>query len=175
MVTTTSRRRGSLARWMYRGGHPNLLATAVNRGWAAAGAHGWRPQRLVAMEVAGRRTGRIISPPLMIVDHGGERYLVSMLGEQSSWVANVRAADGCVVLYRGHRRIVHLREVEAVHRPVILRRFLQVAPGARAFVPVHRVAPLAEFAAVAHLYPVFQIVDHPVQVTRKLMEDCHVA
>lgn len=175
MVTEIRQRRGTLARWMYRGGHPNLLAAAVNRGWAVAGAHGWWPQRLVTMEVAGRRTGRIISLPLMVTDHSGERYLVSMLGERSSWVANVRAAGGLVVLFRGHRRVVRLREVDTEHRPVILRRFLQVAPGARAHIPVHRLAPLAEFVAIAHLYPVFQIIDHPVHGHPELMETCHGA
>ena len=44
------------------------------------------------MEVPGRRSGRIVSLPLVVATVRGERYLVSMLGEEVNWVRNVRAA-----------------------------------------------------------------------------------
>lgn len=43
-------------------------------------------------------------------------------------------------------------------RPPILRRYLDLAPGARPHVPVDRRAPLEDFAAIAEDYPVFRIV-----------------
>jgi len=39
----------------------------------------------------------------------------------------------------------------------ILRRYLQVAPGARPHIPVDRRAPLVEFEQIAARYPVFGI------------------
>ena len=45
----------------------------------------------VTLDVPGRRTGRIISFPLVVADYNGERYLVSMLGPDTNWVHNVRA------------------------------------------------------------------------------------
>jgi hypothetical protein len=71
---------------MYLRGRPNRLARLLNRGWAIAHAAGLWPSRLVTLEVAGRRTGRAISFPLVMADYEGERYLVSMLGENSNWV-----------------------------------------------------------------------------------------
>ena len=47
---------------------------------------------VLSLEVAGRRTGRVISFPLVMADYEGERYLVPMLGEDSNWVRNLRAA-----------------------------------------------------------------------------------
>jgi hypothetical protein len=144
-------------RWMYRGGHPNRLARLLNRGWAIAHSAGLWPTRLATLEVAGRRTGRIISFPVVIADHGGERYLVAMLGEDSNWPRNVRAAGGRAVLRHGRREAIRLEEVESATRPLILRRYLAVAPGARAHIPVDRNAPIEDFGQIASQLPVFRI------------------
>ena len=78
-----------LQKWFYRGGRPNRMARILNRLGAAVYALGIAPNYLVALEVAGRRSGRIIRFPLVMVVVAGERYLVSMLGEEVNWVRNV--------------------------------------------------------------------------------------
>lgn len=70
---------------------------------------------------------------------------------------NVRAAQGHAVLRHGNREAVWLEEVEPAARAPILRRYLQVAPGARAHFPVDRRAPLSEFERIAAQYPVSRI------------------
>jgi hypothetical protein len=97
----------------------------------------------------------------VVVHHDGERYLVSMLGEGAGWVRNVRAAGGLAVLRHGHREAVRLIEVDEGARAPILRRYLAVAPGARAHIPVAGTAPPAEFERVAADVPVFRIVTTP--------------
>ena len=42
------------------------------------------------LEVPGRRTGKTISFPVVVADYQGGRYLVSMLGDGTNWVRNVR-------------------------------------------------------------------------------------
>ena len=83
---------------------------------------------------------------------------MSMLGQKAAWVQNVRAARGHAVLKHGRREKVLLQEVEAAKRPPILRRYLELAPGARPHIPVDRRAPLEDFEAIAKDYPVFRIV-----------------
>jgi hypothetical protein len=144
-------------RWLYRGGRPNRFAQLQNRASAVVFAVGIWPQRLGTLEVRGRRSGRVISFPVVITDHEGERYLVSMLGDDAAWVRNVRADDGRAVLRHGRREAVRLEEVAAESRPPILRRYLQLAPGARPHIPVDRHAPVEEFAAVEPRVPVFRI------------------
>ena len=129
----------------------------LNRGWAIAGSAGLWPNRLVTLEVRGRRTGRLTSFPLMVADYEGERYLVAMLGEGANWVSNVRAAGGHAVLRHGRREAVRLEEVDARDRAPILRRYLDIAPGARPHVTVDRRAPLAELERIAPDYPVFRV------------------
>jgi F420H(2)-dependent quinone reductase len=144
-------------RWLYRGGRPNRFVQLQNRASAIVFAAGIWPKRLAALEVLGRRSGRVISFPVVIADYEGERYLVAMLGENANWVRNVRAANGRAVLRHGPREAVRLEEVAAESRPVILRRYLALAPGARPHIPVDRRAPLEEFARIAPQVPVFRI------------------
>jgi deazaflavin-dependent oxidoreductase (nitroreductase family) len=150
-ITSNTRRR------LYAGGRPHGLARLLNRGQATLHSAGIWPKRLATLEVRGRRSGRLRSLPVVIADIGDERYLVAMLGEGAGWVANVRAAGGRAVLRHGRREPVSLEEVPAGERAPILRRYLEVAGGARAHFPVDRRAPLSEFEAIAPQYPVFRI------------------
>lgn len=149
-------------RWMYRGGRPNRVARVLNRISAIQYATGIAvPQRAVTLEVVGRKTGRIISFPLVLTQYQGERYLVAMLGQRANWVHNVRAAQGQAVLRHGSREPVHLEEVDPAGRAPILRRFLELAPGARGHLPLATDAPLTEFERIAPQYPVFRITPAP--------------
>jgi len=145
-----------LDRWMYRGGRPNRLARFLNRSFATVATAGLLPHRMATLAVTGRRTGRTITFPVVVADLAGERYLVSMLGE-GNWVRNVRAADGHAVLRHGRHGAIRLTEVEPGDRAAVLRRYLAVAPGARAHVPVDRHAPLAEFDRPVGDIPMFRI------------------
>lgn len=143
--------------WMYRGGRPNRLAKLMNQLWSRMAASGRAPKQLYSLEVRGRRSGRLISFPVVVADYDGERYLVAMLGEGVNWVTNVRATGGHAVLRHGRREEVRLEEVDPKIRGPILRRYLELAPGARAHIAVDRSAPLHEFNEVAAKYPVFRI------------------
>lgn len=143
--------------WQYRGGRPHRWARIENRLWAIAFAAGIMPGRAAALEVRGRKSGRLISVPVAVADYRGERYLVAMLGEKTNWVLNARAADGRAVLRHGRREEVRLAEDRSDQRAAILRRYLEVAPGARPHFPVGRQAPREDFQRIADRYPVFRI------------------
>jgi deazaflavin-dependent oxidoreductase (nitroreductase family) len=154
----------SWRRWMYRGGRPNRLARVLNRISARQFGTGFlAPENWVTLEVTGRRSGRTVACPLVVTVYHDDRYLVSMLGRQANWVANVRAAGGEAVLRHGRREPVRLVEVAVAQRAPILRRFLAKAPGARPHVPVDRHAPLTEFERIAPDYPIFRVTDSPPQ------------
>jgi len=108
--------------------------------------------------VPGRRSGRIVRLPLVVAVVDGERYLVSMLGEHTNWVRNVKAAGGDVALVHGRREEVHLEEVAPDRRAPVLNAYLQRATNASAHLPIDKDAPLAEFERVSPRYPVFRVV-----------------
>lgn len=146
------------ARAMYPGGKADATARRLARLWARLFSLGLAPRRWVTLEVPGRRSGQPRQFPLGMADVDGQWYLVSMLGERSNWVQNVRAAGGAAVLRHGRATRCRLAEVEVADRPAIIRRYLQVAPGGRPHIPVECSAPVEEFAAVADRYPVFRVI-----------------
>ena len=81
-----------------------------------------------------------------------------MLGDDANWARNVRPAGGHAELRHGRHEHVLLEEVEPGARTPILRRYMAVAPGARAHFPLDRHAPLSQFEGTAADFPVFRIV-----------------
>ena len=147
-----------LERWFYRGGRPNRVARVLNQFGATVSALGVAPDYMVTLEVRGRRSGKIISFPLVMLVAHGERHLVSMLGDDANWVRNLRAAGGLATLRHGRRERVRLEEVSPDLRAPLLKAYPRKAPGARAHIPVDKDAPLAEFERVSARFPVFKVV-----------------
>ena len=147
----------ALKRWMYRGGHPNQLTKIINKGWAIIHSMGIFPNQLVTLEVVGRQSGKMISFPLAMTVMNGERYLVAMLGEETNWVLNVKAAGGKARLRHGISEQVLLVEVDVRQRAPILKAYLQLAPGARPHISISKDAPVSEFENITSKYPVFRL------------------
>ena len=147
----------SFDRWLYRGGRPHRVARVLNAAWATLAGAGLAPERLVRLEVTGRRSGRTISLPVVVAEHMDERYLVSMLGDDAGWVLNVRAAGGRAVLCHRDREEVQLDEVDPRERGPILRRYLECSPGARSHIVVDEGAPVEAFRDAAAHVPIFRI------------------
>jgi hypothetical protein len=119
-------------------------------------AAGIGPNQAATIEVRGRKTGRKISFPIVVVDYEGERYLVAILGDKTNWVRNLRA-DNRAVLQQGKRENVSAVEDFSSNRAAILRRCLEISAGARPFFPVTRRAPLVDFERIVDEYPVFRV------------------
>jgi deazaflavin-dependent oxidoreductase (nitroreductase family) len=145
-------------RWLYRGGRPNAPARAVNRATAAVHAWGIAPDYLVTLEVVGRRSGRPISFPLVMVVVEGQRYLVSMLGPEVAWVRNLRAAGGRALLHHGRSERVRLEEIPVQARAPVLQVYVQHAPGARPHLGVDKDVSLETLETMAPRIPVFRVL-----------------
>ena len=109
------------------------------------------------LEVRGRRSGRIISLPVDMLELDGRRYLVCARGN-SNWVRNARAA-GEVVLVRGFRRRRYaVRELPAEARPPVLKAYLdRFATEVQRFFPAPKGSPVEAFDNLAPRYPVFEL------------------
>ncbi|MBO9553582.1 MAG: nitroreductase family deazaflavin-dependent oxidoreductase [Cellulomonas sp.] len=144
---------------MYADGRPNRLARWLNalsewqyrHGILTLGGRG------VTLETRGRGSGKQIRLPLVLVRQGGHRYVVSMLGTSAQWLRNVQADDGRAVLHSPRPEHVRLVEVPVAQRAPILKRYLELAPGARPHIPVDRHEPVERFEQVAADYPVLRV------------------
>jgi hypothetical protein len=144
-------------RLFYREGRPNRLARAVAGLWSAVAGLGMPPSFLVSLETTGYRTGQRRSIPVVLADYGGKRYIVSMLGERSPCVRNIRSAGGRAFIKHGRRREVHLAELQPVDRSAVIKAYLARAVDARPHFPVAWDAPIQAFEGIASVYPVFRI------------------
>ncbi len=110
---------------------------------------------LYLLSVAGRRSGRTYTTPVILVENG-ERFLVAPYGEVS-WVRNARAA-GRITLSRGRdHETVELRPVGPEQSAPVLRKYLNQVRVVRPFFDVSPDSPLEAFAAEAERHPVFLI------------------
>ena len=144
-------------RVFYRGWRPTRIGKLVNRFWAWLSGLGLTPQILVTLQVEGRTSGRLRSTVLVPATYNGQRYLVSMLGDGSEWVRNVRAAGGEAFIKRRQPRPVMLTEIPPEERAPILKAYCEVASSGRHHFNVPNTAPVSEFQAIAEHYPVFRI------------------
>jgi hypothetical protein len=144
-------------RYFYRDWRPTRFGRMWSRSYAWLVGLGILPPLLAALHVPDRKTGAVGGVVLVAAQHDGQTFLVSMLGEGSEWVKNVRAAGGKAQLRRGGWRDVILHEVPPEQRAPIIKAWAQVADSGRKHLPVDHTAPLASFEAIAADYPVFRI------------------
>jgi hypothetical protein len=144
-------------RLFYRAGRPNRAGRAFGTFWSVIAGLGLTPSYLVSLETTGHRSGLRRPIPVVLGDYGGERYVVSMLGDRAPWVRNVRAAGGRAVLRHGRRREVYLAELPPEARAPVIKAYLGRALGARPHIRVDPDAPIEAFERIAARYPVFRV------------------
>ncbi len=109
------------------------------------------------LSVAGRRSGKILTTPVTLVEEGGQRWLVAPYGEVN-WVRNARAA-GRVTLSRGrHSETVTIVELGPEESAPVLKEYLKHVPTVRPYFDATPDSPLEAFVAEAARHPVFRIV-----------------
>jgi deazaflavin-dependent oxidoreductase (nitroreductase family) len=136
---------------------PSLTERIFNRLFAIAIGFGVGLGHNYVVEVRGRKSGRIFSTPIDLLEAGGRRYLVAPRGD-TNWVRNARAA-GRVTLRKGHQSDdFAVREVGLAERPELLKAYLdRFALTVQRYFPIPRGSPASEFAPIAERYPVFEL------------------
>jgi hypothetical protein len=149
--------RSGYLRYFYRNWRPTRMGRIWNGAYAWVSGLGLTPQILVTLQVKSRSSGRLCATVLVGASHEGQRYLVSMLGDDSEWVKNVRAARGVAFIKRGRTQPVVLTEIPREKRAPILKAWSQIATSGRKHLPVTHNAPVSAFESIAADYPVFRI------------------
>ena len=110
------------------------------------------------LQVRGRKTGRLYSTPVDLLELGGKRFLVAPRG-RTQWVRNAEAA-GEVTLKRG--RMQHrfqLRAVVGAGKAEILKAYLdRFKREVQRYFPVPAGSPAAAFDELAPSYPAFELL-----------------
>jgi deazaflavin-dependent oxidoreductase (nitroreductase family) len=110
------------------------------------------------LQVRGRKTGRIYSTPIDLLELDGRSLLVAPRG-RTQWVRNAEAA-GEVTLKKGRkRRRFRIREIPAAQRAPILKAYLdRFRAEVQRYFPVPAGSPPEAFAGLAEHYPAFELI-----------------
>src|SRR5499426_2140173 len=109
------------------------------------------------LEVRGRKSGRVYSTPVNLLERDGKRYLVAPRG-YTQWVRNVIAIGEAVLVKGGRRERVSLKMIADDDRPEILKAYLdRYKLTVQRYFPIQAGAPVEAFQPLAPQYPVFEI------------------
>lgn len=111
------------------------------------------------LQVRGRKTGRIYSTPVNILEMDGRRFLVAPRG-QTQWVRNAQAS-GSVSLKKGFKsKEFRLRAIPDQEKPEILKQYLDsFSTTVQRYFPIPAGSPPAAFQPLAARYPIFELID----------------
>ena len=110
------------------------------------------------LEVRGRKTGKLYSTPVDLLELNGKSYLVAPRG-RTQWVRNAEAA-GEITLKKGStRRKFRLRPISDAVKPPILKAYLDTfRREVQRYFPVPAGSPPESFAAISESYPAFELL-----------------
>jgi hypothetical protein len=80
----------------------------------------FRPSLISKLSVRGRRSGRWHTTPVAVLEHSGERYLVSYRGA-SDWARNLEASRHARLGQRDRVEDIEVADVPVVERPGLLQ------------------------------------------------------
>jgi deazaflavin-dependent oxidoreductase (nitroreductase family) len=119
------------------------------------------PSYCYQLQVRGRKSGRIYSTPVNLIERDGKRWLVAARG-RTQWTFNAEAA-GEITLKRGTKRTSYgVRLTTPEERPLLLKQYLEAFPSqVQRFFKVQAGAPVSAFASVASEHPVYELIARP--------------
>jgi deazaflavin-dependent oxidoreductase (nitroreductase family) len=110
------------------------------------------------LQVRGRKSGKIYSTPINLLELEGEKFLVAPRG-RTQWVRNAEAA-GEITLKRGRDvRSFRLRSLSAPEKLGVLKAYLdRFRREVQQYFPVAAGSAVDEFEKIAADYPAFELI-----------------
>src|SRR5216683_5693684 len=137
---------------------PTALERAFNRTFGFLVGLGFGFPYNYLLEVRGRKSGKIYSTPIDLLELGGKRFLVAPRG-RTQWVRNAEAA-GEVTLKKGStRQRFRLRPLADAEKLEILKAYLDhFKREVQCYFPVPAGSPPEAFRDLAPNYPASELI-----------------
>ncbi len=153
--STPPERPASNAVWPKRRFHPSRAQRIGNSIVAGLTDWGLIPHTYL-MTTRGRKTGRLHTTPVSLVEQDGQKWLVAPYGPVA-WVLNARAAGLVTLRRRRDIGMYSVRELTPAEAGPVLKKYLAVASATRPYFEATKTSPTAEFVAEAAKHPVFAL------------------
>ena len=110
------------------------------------------------LQVRGRKSGKLYSTPIDLLELDGKRFLVAPRG-RTQWVRNAEAA-GEITLKRGsYRQSLSLRPLSQAEKPAILKAYLDTfRREVQGYFPLPAGSPPEAFTPLLDNYPAFELL-----------------
>jgi len=137
---------------------PTAMERFFNRAFGFLVGLGIGMKHNYLLQVRGRKSGKLYSTPIDLLEMDGKRFLVAPRG-RTQWVRNAEAA-GKVTLKRGSfRHSYRLRAIPDSGKPRYLKTYLdRFKTTVQRYFPVPAGSDVQAFASIAANYPVFELV-----------------
>ena len=137
---------------------PTTIERAFNRIFGFLVGLGLGFSHNYLLQVRGRKSGRLYSTPIDLLELKGKRFLVAPRG-RTQWVRNAEAA-GEVTLKKGRSRLkFRLRPIPDGNKPEILKAYLDsFKREVQTYFPVQAGSPVESFRNIAPSYPAFELI-----------------
>jgi deazaflavin-dependent oxidoreductase (nitroreductase family) len=137
---------------------PTAMERVANRAFGFFTSLGLAPPHNYLLQVRGRKSGRIYSTPVNLLEFGGKRLLVAPRG-YTQWVRNAEAA-GEVSLKRGFKtRVYRLRKIPNDEKPEVLKAYLdRFRTTVQRYFPIPVGSDPSAFVSLADQYPAFELL-----------------
>ena len=138
---------------------PSAAEQWLNRAFGFMVGIGLGPSYCYLLKVRGRKTGKLYSTTVNLLDVNGKLLLVAPRG-QTQWVRNAEAS-GEITLKRGmYRKRFRLQRVGVPEKLAILAQYLdRFRTAVQRYFPVRAGSPPEAFVEVADWFPVFALLE----------------
>ena len=137
---------------------PTALEKLLNRAFGFLVGLGVGPSHIYLLKVRGRKSGKLYSTPVDLLELGGKRYLVAPRG-RTQWVRNAEVAEEISLKKGSMRGKFRLRPIPDTEKPPILKAYLDnFKREVQRYFTVPAESPLEAFVEIAPNYPAFELL-----------------
>ena len=115
------------------------------------------PRNYYLLTTVGRKSGQPHSTPVVIIEEGQQRWLVSPFGKVG-WVFNIRASGQATLTRNGKSETVTVKEGSAQQAAPVLRKYVTDVVTTRRYFDVKPDSSESDYIAEAPRHPVFEIL-----------------
>lgn len=137
---------------------PTGIEKLLNRVMGALAGWGLGPKYIYVLQVRGRKSGRVFSTPVYVMDVSAKRYLIAPRG-RTQWVKNAEAAGEITLKRGGSTRRYGLQEIRGDAKNALLKEYLERYAGSvQKYFSIQAGSPAEAFREVAEFYPAFELI-----------------
>jgi deazaflavin-dependent oxidoreductase (nitroreductase family) len=137
---------------------PSTMERMFNRVFGFVIGLGWGFSYNYVLQVRGRKSGKIYSTPIDLLEVDGKRFLVAPRGH-TQWVRNAEAAGGVTLKKGSKRQEFGLRALTDQEKPEILKAYLdRFRREVQTYFPVPAGSPVDSFRERVADYPAFELI-----------------